>query len=72
MAHVDGVDFCLCPTGDPRDRDVQFTTDLDVESYFGGNALCLHLSRIFGLFSFLVVVHCMYAPREFLDSFPFW
>ena len=28
MAHVDGVDFYLCPIGDPGDRDVQFTTDL--------------------------------------------
>ena len=31
MAHVDGVDFYVCPTGDAGDRDVQFTTDLDVE-----------------------------------------
>ena len=61
MAHVDGVDFYVCPTGDAGDRDVRFTTDLDVESYFGGSVLCLHLSRIFGLFSFLVVLRCARA-----------
>ena len=68
MAHVDGVDFYLCPTGDPGDGDVQFTTDLYEESY----QLHTCSSTIFGLFSFVVVAHCMYAPREFLDSFSFW
>ena len=52
MAHVDGVDFYVCPTGDAGDRDVRFTTDLDVESYFGGSVLCLHLR----LALFLLVV----------------